>query len=160
MKRIRLLLTTLSLAIIGAQSLHAAEPAPPRLSYVALYVFDEKRSLDFYVGVLGMSERRRVLPTPALTEILLGFTKNPDDPGVLLMVRKGRDKPYDLGDGFSRFIVVVPNLETTVKHLTDAGVKLARPVTEVKDLAIQYAMVKDPDGYLIELIQRMSATAP
>jgi lactoylglutathione lyase len=152
MKRIGWLLM-LALAVAHPLA-RAAEPAP-RLSYVALNVFDEKRALDFYVGVLGMSERRRVVPTAALTEILLGFTKNSDDPGVLLMVRAGRDKPYELGDGFSRFIIDVANLEATVKHLTDAGVKLVRPITEVKDLQLRYAMVKDPDGYLIELIQHL-----
>ncbi len=151
MKRIGWLLM-LALAVLPLA--RAAEP-PPRIGYVALNVLDEKRALDFYVGVLGMSERRRVAPSATLTEILLGFTKNPEDPGVLLMVRAGRDKPYELGDGFSRFIVDVANLEATVKHLTDAGVKLARPITEVKDLQLRYCMVKDPDGYLIELIQHL-----
>jgi lactoylglutathione lyase len=154
MKRMQLLLMTIGLAMLTGQSLHAAEPAP-RVSYVALNVFDEKRALDFYVGVLGMSERRRVVPIPALTEILLGFTKNPDDPGVLLMVRTGRDKPYEMGDAFSRFIIDVPNLDATVKRLSDAGVKLLRPITEVKDLQLKYAMVKDPDGFTIELIQHL-----
>jgi lactoylglutathione lyase len=151
MKRIAWMLALIGMSAAN-HSVHAAEPAP-RVSYVALNVFDEKRALDFYIGVLGMSERRRVVPNPALTEILLGFTKNPQDPGVLLIVRAGRDKPYELGDGFSRFIVEVANLESTVKHLTDAGVKLARSITEVKDLQLRYAMVKDPDGYLIEFVQ-------
>jgi lactoylglutathione lyase len=146
------LMLTMGVAVLASQSLRAAEPAP-RLSYVALNVFDEKRALDFYVGVLGMTERRRVVPTPALTEILLGFTQDPTDPGVLLVIRSGRDRPYDVGDGFSRFILDVANLDKTVKHFTDAGVKLFRPVTDVKALNLRYAMVKDPDGYLIELVQ-------
>ncbi len=146
------LMLTMGIAVLASQSLWAAEPAP-RLSYVALNVFDEKRALDFYVGVLGMVERRRVVPTPALTEILLGFTQDPTDPGVLLVIRGGRDRPYDAGDGFSRFILHVANLDKTVKHLTDAGVTLFRPVTDVKALNLRYAMVKDPDGYLIELVQ-------
>jgi lactoylglutathione lyase len=145
----------IGLALIGRNPLMAAEP-PPRLSYVALNVFDEKRSLDFYVGVLGMSERQRIVPNAAFKEILLGFTQNPDDAGVLLVVRAGRDKPYELGDGFSRFILHVTNLEATAKHLADTGIKLTRPITEVKNLKLRYAMIKDPDGYLIELVQ----TAP
>lgn len=146
------LILAMGMAVLAGQSLRAAEPAP-RLSYVALNVFDEKRALDFYVGVLGMKERRRVVPNPALTEILLGFTQDSSDPGVLLVIRGGRDRPYDVGDGFSRFILDVANLDKTVKRLTDAGVKLFRPVTEVKDLNLRYAMVKDPDGYLIEFVQ-------
>jgi lactoylglutathione lyase len=148
------LILAVGLAVLASHSLRAAEP-PPRLSYVALNVFDEKRALDFYVGVLGMTERRRVVPNPALTEILLGFTQDSSDPGLLLVVRGGRDKPYDVGDGFSRFILDVANLDKTVKHLTDAGIKLFRPVTEVKDLNLRYAMVRDPDGYLIEFVQQL-----
>jgi lactoylglutathione lyase len=154
MRHHALLLAVIGMGGIAIQSVKAAEPAP-RLSYVALNVSNEKRALDFYVGVLGMSERRRVVPIPALTEILLGFTKNPDDPGVLLMVRTGRDKPYEMGDAFSRFIIDVPNLEIMVKRLSDAGIKLLRPITEVKDLQLKYAMVKDPDGFTIELIQHL-----
>lgn len=146
------LLLAIGFALIASQSLTAAEP-PPRLSYVALNVFEEKRSLDFYVGVLGMSERRRVVPNASFKEILLGFTPNPDDPGVLLVVRAGRDKPYEIGDGYSRCILHVANLDIIVKHLSDAGIKLARPITDVQDLKLRYAMIKDPDGYLIELVQ-------
>jgi lactoylglutathione lyase len=144
----------MGMALLASQSLCAAEP-PPRLAYVALNVYDEKRALDFYKGVLGMTERRRIVPNPALTEILLGFTQDSSDPGVLLVIRGGRDKPYDMGDGFSRFILDVANLDRTVKHLTDAGLKLLRPVTEVKELGLRYAMIKDPDGYLIEFVQQM-----
>ncbi len=145
-------LLAFGLALIASYSLVAAEP-PPHLSYVALNVLDEKRSLDFYVGVLGMSERRRIVPSAAFKEILLGFTQNPDDPGVLLVVRGGRDKPYEIGDGFSRFILHVANLDAMAKHLADAGIKLVRPITEVKDPPLRYCMLKDPDGYLIELVQ-------
>jgi lactoylglutathione lyase len=147
-------LLIMGMALLASQLLCAAEP-PPRLSYVALNVYDEKRALDFYKGVLGMTERRRIVPNPALTEILLGFTQDSSDPGVLLVIRGGRDKPYDMGDGFSRFILDVANLDRTVKHLTDAGLKLFRPITEVKELGLRYAMIKDPDGYLIEFVQQM-----
>lgn len=149
--RISTLVVAFGVALMASGSLKAAEP--PRLSYVALNVLQEKRSLDFYVRVLGMTERQRIVPNAALKEILLGFTPNPDDAGVLLVVRAGRDKPYELGDGYSRFILHVANMDITVKHLTDLGVKLARPVTEVPDLHLRYAMIKDPDGYLIELVQ-------
>jgi lactoylglutathione lyase len=148
------LMIIMALAILASHSVRAADP-PPRLSYVALNVYDEKRALDFYKGVLRMTERRRIVPNPALTEILLGFTQDSSDPGVLLVIRGGRDKPYEIGDGYSRFILDVANLDRTVKQLTDSGIKLYRPMTEVKDLNLRYAMVKDPDGYLIEFVQQM-----
>jgi lactoylglutathione lyase len=152
MNRAKLLMLATGLTIFTGHLSHAAEPAP-RLSYVALNVFDEKRALDFYIGVMGMMERRRITPSPAFKEIVLGFTANMDDPGVLLVVRAGRDKPYEVGDGFSRFILDVTNLEAVVKHISNAGVTMVRPITEVKDLKLRYAILKDPDGYSIELVQ-------
>jgi lactoylglutathione lyase len=150
--RMSALLLAIGFTLVGSPLLKAAEPSP-RLSYVALNVLDEKRSLDFYVGILGMSERRRIVPNAAFKEILLGFTQSPNDPGVLLVVRASRDKPYEIGDGFSRFILNVGNLDAMAKHLADAGIKFVRPITEVKDPPLRYAMLKDPDGYLIELVQ-------
>jgi lactoylglutathione lyase len=158
MKYARLLILAMGLASPGAWSAPPADPAP-RVSYVALNVFDEKRALDFYVGVLGMSERRRILPAAGIKEILLAFTQNPDDTGVLLMVSASREKPYEVGDGFSRVIVDVADLNVTVKRLTDAGVTLVRPVTETKDLHLRYAMAKDPDGYLIEFVQHLKSAS-
>ena len=40
-----------------------------------------------------------------------------------------------------------------VQKLTDARVAIVRPPTEVANLKLTYAMVRDPDGYLIEFIQ-------
>ena len=40
-----------------------------------------------------------------------------------------------------------------VQRLTQAGVAIVRPPTEVANLKLTYAMVRDPDGYLIEFIQ-------
>ena len=125
----------------------------PRVGYVALNVSDEKRALDFYVGLVGMEERSRITPLPALTEILLGFGKDPKDAGVLLVHRADHDKPYEVGDGFSRTIINVANIETVMKKMSDAGVNVVRPVTEMKSLKLKYAMVKDPDGYTVEFVQ-------
>jgi lactoylglutathione lyase len=125
----------------------------PRVGYVALNIGDEKRALDFYVGLVGMEERGRITPLPALTEILLGFGKDPKDAGVLLVHRADHDKPYDVGDGFSRTIINVADIDAMMKKMSDGGVKIVRPVTEMKSLKLKYAMVKDPDGYTVEFVQ-------
>ena len=83
------LMIMMGMAVLASPAVRAADP-PPRLSYVALNAYDEKRALEFYKGVLGMVERRRITPKPALTEILLGFTQDSSDPGVLLVMRGGR----------------------------------------------------------------------
>ena len=130
-----------------------ADADTPRLAYTSYYVLDQKRALDFYVGLLGMSERQRITPSPGLTEIVLGFDKQPNTPGILLMHKADRTTPYTIGDGFSRTIIHVSDVKAMVQRLTQAGVTITRPPTEVASLKLTYAMVRDPDGYLIEFIE-------
>ena len=124
-----------------------------QLAFTSYYVLDQKRALDFYVGQLGMSERQRITPSPGVTEIVLGFDKDPSTPGILLMHRADRTTPYQIGDGFSRTIIRVSDVKAMVQRLTQAGVAIVRPPTEVANLKLTYAMVRDPDGYLIEFIE-------
>ncbi len=131
----------------------AARAETPQLAYTSYYVLDQKRALDFYVGLLGMTERQRITPSPGLTEIVLGFDKEPRSPGILLMHKADRTTPYAIGDGFSRTIIHVADVEAMVQRLTQAGVTITRPPTEVASLELTYAMVRDPDGYLIEFIE-------
>ena len=141
-------------ALIAActfSSLQAADA--PRLAYTSYYVLDQKRALDFYVGLLGMSERQRITPSAGVTEIVLGFDKEPTSPGILLMHKADRTTPYTIGDGFSRTIIHVSYVKAMVQRLTQAGVAITRPPTEVASLKLTYAMVRDPDGYLIEFLE-------
>lgn len=123
------------------------------LAYTSYYVLDQKRALDFYVGQLGMVERQRITPSAGVTEIVLGFDRNPGTPGILLMHKADRTAPYQIGDGFSRTIIHVSDIKATMQRLAEAGVPVVRQPTEVASLKLTYAMVRDPDGYLIEFIQ-------
>jgi lactoylglutathione lyase len=131
----------------------AAGAIHSQLAYTSYYVLDQKRALDFYVGQLGMVERQRITPSAGVTEIVLGFDKEPNTPGILLMHKADRTTPYQIGDGFSRTIIHVPDLKAMVQKLMQAGVTIVRQPTEVANLKLSYAMVRDPDGYLIEFIQ-------
>jgi lactoylglutathione lyase len=131
----------------------AAPPVHSELAYTSYYVLDQKRALDFYVGLLGMVERQRITPSPGVTEIVLGFDKQPNTPGILLMHKADRTTPYQIGDGFSRTIIHVSDIKAIVQKLTQAGVTIVRQPTEVANLKLTYAMVRDPDGWLIEFIQ-------
>ena len=142
-------------ALIAASTLAALQSAhaDAQLAYTSYYVLDQKRALDFYVGLLGMSERQRITPSAGLTEIVLGFDKEPRSPGILLMHRADRTTPYQIGDGFSRTIIHVSDIKAMMQRLAQAGVPIVRQPTEVASLKLSYAMVRDPDGYLIEFIE-------
>jgi len=134
-------------------SVTATAAIKSQLAFTSYYVLDQKRALDFYVGLLGMSEHQRITPSPGVTEIVLGFDQEPNTPGILLMHRADRTAPYTIGDGFSRTIIHVSDVQAMVQRLTQAGVAIVRPPTEVANLKLTYAMVRDPDGYLIEFIE-------
>jgi lactoylglutathione lyase len=147
-------LASLQAAHADAPQGPAAAPAShPQLAYTSYYVLDQKRALDFYVGLLGMVERQRITPSPGVTEIVLGFDKEPNTPGILLMHKADRTTPYQIGDGFSRTIIHVSDIKAIVQKLTQAGVTIVRPPTEVASLKLTYALVRDPDGWMIEFIQ-------
>jgi lactoylglutathione lyase len=158
--KVRILATLMVACSFAALQAHAdttpaASAAPAikaELAYTSYSVLDQKRALDFYVGLLGMSERQRITPSPGVTEIVLGFDKE-RTPGILLMHRADRTTPYQIGDGFSRTIIHVSDVKAMVQRLTQAKVAIVRPPTEVPDLKLTYAMVRDPDGYLIEFIE-------
>jgi lactoylglutathione lyase len=137
---------------VQADTATAATAIKAELAYTSYSVLDRKRALDFYVGLLGMTERQRITPSPGVTEIVLGFDKE-RTPGILLMHRADRTKPYEIGDGFSRTIIHVSDVKAMVQRLSAAKVAIVRPPTEVADLKLTYAMVRDPDGYLIEFIE-------
>jgi lactoylglutathione lyase len=155
--KVRIFATLIVACSLAALQAHAdTMPAAPaikaELAYTSYYVLDQKRALDFYVGLLGMSERQRITPSPGVTEIVLGFDQE-RTPGILLMHRADRTTPYQIGDGFSRTIIHVSDVKAMMQRLTQAKVAIVRPPTEVAELQLTYAMVRDPDGYLIELIQ-------
>ena len=122
----------------------------PRVLYVAYYVNDIERALAFYTGVLGMKEQLRLSLDEGENEVLLGFQGN-RSAGVLLMWNTERKTPYVRGDGYSRFVLSVSDIDAAVEHLARHGTEVAVPVTDADNF--RYAAVRDPDGYMIELLQ-------
>ncbi|HYM35909.1 MAG TPA: VOC family protein, partial [Steroidobacteraceae bacterium] len=97
--------------------------------------------------------RQRIPLDNGVQEILLGYGDASKDAGVLLLFNPNHKEPYTHGDGYHRFIVNVKDLPGLVAHLKANGVKVAREVTRVENLKLNYAFVSDPDGYAIELVE-------
>jgi len=122
----------------------------PRILHTAYFVADIERSMKFYCNVLGMKELQRFDLGDGVQEVILGF---PDSKGggVILMWNTQRSTPYQHGDGYSRFVMLVSDLDATLAHLVANGTTISKQPTEVG--ALRYIMVKDPDGYTIEMMQ-------
>lgn len=122
----------------------------PRITHVAYHVNDIERSLAFYVGVLGLKEQMRIPLGKGEHEVVLGFPEGKGG-GLILMWNTTRTAPYAVGDGYSRFIVNVSDIDAAVAQLASQNVRIITQPTDAGPM--RYAMIGDPDGYVIELLQ-------
>jgi catechol 2,3-dioxygenase-like lactoylglutathione lyase family enzyme len=122
----------------------------PRILHVAYHVADIDRALAFYVGVLGMKEQMRIDLSKTLHEVVLNFPETKGG-GVILMWDTARAQPLQIGDGYSRIVLNVADVEAALQQLVQQKTPVVTPLTDAGPM--RYAMVKDPDGYVIELLQ-------
>jgi lactoylglutathione lyase len=125
----------------------------PRVLYTAYHVNDIERSLAFYVGVLGMKETLRLPLGKGEHEVILGFPES-KSAGVILMWNTERKTPFVPGDAYSRFVLHVNDIEAGMQLFAKHDIKTVVPVSDGGNF--RYSIVKDPDGYLIELLQTKS----
>lgn len=133
----------------------AMNASTPRIGFVALRVLDITKTLDFYIHVLGMKELGRVNPGGAIHEVIVGWGGSVDAAGVILVYDDGRTKPYEHGDAYSRTGIWIADMDATMKRLNDSGVKIVHPPTRVENLHLIWAEITDPEGNMLEVLQRI-----
>ncbi len=132
----------------------AAAPKP-RMLHTMIRVFDLKRSLDFYVGILGMTLlRRKDYPDGKFTLAFVGYAPEEETAAIELTHNWDQGEPYQIGTGFGHVALGVADIYATCEKLETAGAKIARPPGPMKHGATVIAFIEDPDGYKIELIER------
>ena len=121
--------------------------------HAMIRVLDEERSRDYYARAFGLELAERI----AFPDFTLLYLRDPASSFELeLTVNAGRDKPYDLGDGYGHIAVVVDDVEAERARFEREGF----PATPVKTLSHEgralatFFFATDPDGYKIEVIQR------
>jgi len=116
-------------------------------------VLDEARSVEFYDKAFGLKVNRR-LPFDGFTLVYLRNAEN--DMEVELTINHDQSEPYDLGNGYGHFAVVVDDLDAEHQRFTDAGLN-PRKLVDFKhqgETLARFFFVADPDGYEIEVMQR------
>jgi lactoylglutathione lyase len=134
----------------------AAEQAPRfQMLHTMLRVLDLEKSLDFYVGKLGMTLLRRTdYPTGEFTLAFVGYGDEKNNTVIELTHNWGQKEPYTIGSGFGHIALSVPDIYGVCKTLEESGVKIPRPPGPMKHGGSVIAFIEDPDGYKIELIER------
>ena len=127
-----------------------------RLLHTMLRVGDLQRSIDFYTRILGMQLlRKSENPEYKYTLAFVGYGTNPDHAELELTYNWGTDK-YDIGTAFGHVALGVADVAAACERIRGAGGNVTREAGPVKGGTTIIAFVTDPDGYKIELIQRLA----
>ena len=116
-------------------------------------VLDEDRSVAFYREAFGLTRIERV----DFETFTLVYLWNDETPFELeLTINKGREAPYDIGDGYGHLAFSVDDVAAEHARFEAAGYaprNLVDFMHNGRKLA-RFFFVQDPDGYKIELLQK------
>ncbi|MFC5078157.1 Lactoylglutathione lyase [Vibrio thalassae] len=130
-----------------------------RILHTMLRVGDLDKSISFYTDVIGMKLLRKNENTEyKYTLAFLGFGDESEGAVIELTYNWGVTE-YDLGSAYGHIAIGVDDIYTTCDVIKAAGGNVTREPGPVKGGTTQIAFVKDPDGYMIELIQNKQASA-
>ena len=124
-----------------------------RILHTMLRVGDLQRSIDFYTRVLGMKLlRTRDKPEYKYTLAFLGFGSNPEHAELELTYNYDVDK-YEIGTAYGHLAIAVEDAYVACEAVKAQGGTVTRDAGPVKGGTTVIAFVRDPDGYMVELIQ-------
>ncbi|MGR5360884.1 lactoylglutathione lyase [Vibrio mediterranei] len=130
-----------------------------RILHTMLRVGDLDKSISFYTDVIGMKLLRKNENTEyKYTLAFLGFSDESEGAVIELTYNWGVTE-YDLGSAYGHIAIGVDDIYSTCDAIKAAGGNVTREPGPVKGGTTQIAFVKDPDGYMIELIQNKQASA-
>ena len=125
----------------------------PKMIHSMIRVKDEAASLAFYEQAFGLTIKER-LDFETFSLIYLANAESTFE--LELTVNKGREEPYDLGNGYGHLAVSVEDVDATHARLTELGYAPRKLVdfAPAGEVIARFFFIKDPDGYEIEVLQR------
>jgi len=123
-----------------------------RLLHTMLRVIDLDKSIEFYTEILGMHLlRKKDYPEGKFTLAFLGYGDESQHT-ALELTHNWETKEYDLGNGFGHLAVEVEDVYLACEQIKQKGGEVVRQAGPMKHGNTILAFVKDPDGYMIELL--------
>lgn len=128
-----------------------------RLLHTMLRVGDLQKSIDFYTHILNMKLLRQSENSEyKYTLAFLGYGDESDST-VLELTYNWDSSRYDLGSGYGHIAIETDDIYATCEKIKTMGGQVTREAGPVKGGTTVIAFVKDPDGYMIELINKKDA---
>lgn len=130
------------------------ETRAKRILHTMLRVADLQRSLDFYIGILGMRLlRRRDYTAGRFTLAFVGYDQEEDGAVLELTHNWDQSEPYVHGTAYGHMALAVDDIYACCAALAEKGVVISRAPGPMKYSPTVIAFIEDPDGYKIELIE-------
>ncbi|MBY8142131.1 lactoylglutathione lyase [Vibrio fluvialis] len=130
-----------------------------RILHTMLRVGDLDRSIEFYTQVMGMKLlRKHENAEYKYTLAFLGYGDESEGAVIELTYNWGVES-YDMGNAYGHIAIGADDIYATCDAIKAAGGNVTREPGPVKGGTTHIAFVKDPDGYMVELIQNKQATA-
>lgn len=128
-----------------------------RLLHTMLRVGNLQKSIDFYTNILEMkllrtSENEQYKYTLAF----LGYGAETDTTVIELTYNWGTTE-YDMGNSYGHIAIESDDIYATCEKIKKMGGIVTREPGPVKGGTSVIAFIKDPDGYMIELINKKDA---
>lgn len=126
-----------------------------RFLHTMLRVGDLEKSIAFYTEIFDMHLlRQKDYSDGRFTLAFLGFGAEEDNT-VLELTYNWDISSYELGDGFGHLAIAVDNAYKACYEIKAKGGNVVREAGPMKHGSTVIAFVEDPDGYKIELIERI-----
>ncbi|MBY7903106.1 lactoylglutathione lyase [Vibrio fluvialis] len=130
-----------------------------RILHTMLRVGDLDRSIEFYTQVMDMKLlRKNENAEYKYTLAFLGYGDESEGAVIELTYNWGVES-YDMGNAYGHIAIGADDIYATCDAIKAAGGNVTREPGPVKGGTTHIAFVKDPDGYMVELIQNKQATA-
>ncbi|MEY4641713.1 MAG: Lactoylglutathione lyase [Pseudomonadota bacterium] len=124
-----------------------------RILHTMIRVVDLDKSIDFYTRIFGMQLlRRKDYPDGKFTLAFIGYGDENSNT-VIELTHNWETKSYELGNAFGHIALAVDDAYKACDEISAKGGNVVRPAGPMKHGGGVIAFVKDPDGYMIELIQ-------
>ena len=124
-----------------------------KILHTMIRVGDLQRSIDFYTGIMGMELLRTTdRPEQKYKLAFVGYGNESKGAVLELTYNYGVDT-YDLGTGFGHIAIAVADVAAACAAVKAKGGAVTREAGPVKGGSSVIAFVRDPDGYMLELIE-------
>ena len=124
-----------------------------KMIHSMIRVLDEARSVAFYDAAFGLKVAER-LDFESFTLVYLSNAETGFE--LELTINKGREEPYELGNGYGHLAVSVEDVDAEHARLTALGLNPRKLVDFAPGGTVlaRFFFIQDPDGYEIEVLRR------